>query len=45
VLLTNFAREEIVLLKSTEVGVAEEISEALVATIISEETPRVVTDS
>jgi hypothetical protein len=35
-LLTNFAKKEIVLPKSTAVGMAEEISEALVATINSE---------
>jgi transposase InsO family protein len=45
VLVTNFAKEELVIPKSTAVGVAEEISEALVATINADETPRIGTDS
>jgi hypothetical protein len=43
-MVTNFTREEIVLPKATVLGVAEEISEALVATINTEETPQVRTN-
>jgi hypothetical protein len=43
VMVTNFTHEEVVLPKSTAVGVAEEIPEALVATLITETNPTVET--
>jgi hypothetical protein len=39
-MVTNFTHERVVLPKSTAVGVAEEISEALVATITTETKPQ-----